>query len=87
MTQTKRKMLRPDQIDNLGMALIELAKELWVVKDRQMITESLLRDKGLLGALDSYQPPKELSASLRVERERMLSAIMALLLENGQTPR
>ncbi len=87
MTPTKRKMLRPEHIDNLGMALIELAKELWVVKDRQIITESLLREKGLLGDLDRYQPPEELSATLRVERERMLSGIMSLLLENGQTPR
>jgi hypothetical protein len=86
MTPTKRKMLRPDHIDNLGMALIELAKELWVVKDRQMIAESLLQEKGLFGDLDSYQPPEELSARLKGERERMLTGIMSLLLDNGQTP-
>jgi hypothetical protein len=85
MTEFKRKMLKPDQIDNLAMAMIELAKELWVVKDRQMVTESLLQDKGLLGALDNYQPSEELTARLKVERERMLSGFMALLLDDGKT--
>jgi hypothetical protein len=87
MTEFKRKMLKPDQIDNLAMAMIELAKELWVVKDRQMVTESLLQDKGLVGALDNYQPSEELTARLKVERERMLSGFMALLLDAGKTPR
>jgi len=87
MTEFKRKMLKPDQIDNLAMAMIELAKELWVVKDRQMVTESLLQDKGLVGALDNYQPSEELTARLKVERERMLSGFMALLLDDGKTPK
>jgi hypothetical protein len=85
MTEFKRKMLKPDQIDNLAMAMIELAKELWVVKDRQMVTESLLQDKGLFGALDNYQPSEELTARLKIERERMLSGFMALLLDDGKT--
>jgi len=85
MTEFKRKMLKPDQIDNLAMAMIELAKELWVVKDRQIVTESLLQEKGLFGALDTYQPSEELSARLKVERERMLSGFMALLLDDGKT--
>ena len=52
-----RKALTPDQIDNLGYAVLELAREFWVMKDRQMITEALLQQKGLLAELDSFQPP------------------------------
>ena len=58
MSDLKRSLLTPDQIDNLGFALIALTKELWVVKDRQLITEALLKEKGVLADLDAYQPMK-----------------------------
>jgi len=74
-----RKALTPDQLDNLGLALIEMAKELWVMKDRQMITEALLREKELLADLDAYQPGPELTDQIAAERKRFLGAITAVL--------
>jgi hypothetical protein len=79
MSKATRKALTPDQLDNLGLALIELAKELWVMKDRQLITEALLKEKGLLAELDSYQPGPELTGLLAEERKRFLAAFASVL--------
>jgi len=79
MTTTKRRALTPDQLDNLGLALIEMAKEMWVMKDRQMVTEALLKEKGLLADLDAYQPGPELSDVIAKERKRFLGAFSSAL--------
>jgi hypothetical protein len=79
MSKASRKALTPDQLDNLGFALIEMAKEVWVMKDRQMITEALLREKGLLADLDSYQPGPELADRIAGERKRFLGAFSGAL--------
>jgi hypothetical protein len=78
-----RKALTPDQIDNLGYALIEMAKELWIIKDRQMITEALLRQKGVVVDIDSYQPGPDLTAHIAAERTRFLNAFAAVLFHEG----
>jgi hypothetical protein len=75
MSKASRKALTPDQLDNLGFALIEMAKEMWVMKDRQMVTEALLREKGLLADLDSYQPGADLADKIASERKRFLGAL------------
>jgi hypothetical protein len=79
MNRASRKALTPDQLDNLGFALFELAKEMWVMKDRQMVTEALLTEKGLLAELDSYQPGPELAARIASERKRFLGAFSGAL--------
>lgn len=79
MSRASRKALTPNQLDNLGLALIEMAKEVWVMKDRQMITEALLSEKGLLADLDSYQPGPELAEMISKERKRFLGAFSSAL--------
>jgi hypothetical protein len=79
MRKASRKALTPDQLDNLGLALIEMAREMWVMKDRQMVTEALLKEKGLLGDLDTYQPGPELSELIAKERKRFLGAFSSAL--------
>jgi hypothetical protein len=83
MSAPARKALTPDQIDNLGYALIELAKELWVMKDRQIITEAILRQKGVVIDLDTYQPGPDLTAHIAAERTRFLNAFAAVLFHEG----
>jgi len=73
--------LTPNQLDNLGLAVISLAKELWVVKDRQMVAEALLKEKGLLADLDSFQPDADLAAKLASERQRFMQDLTTALLE------
>jgi hypothetical protein len=74
-------LLTPDQLDNLGLAVISLARELWIVKDRQLVAEALLRQKGLLLELDTFQPDAELAAKLASERSRFMKDLMGALLE------
>ena len=83
MSAPVRKALTPDQIDNLGYALIELAKEIWVMKDRQMISEAILRQKGVVLDLDTYQPGPDLTAHIAAERTRFLNAFAAVLFHEG----
>lgn len=66
--------------DAMGLALLTLAQELWVLKDRQLVTEALLHEKGLLAEVDSYQPNPELSERLAKERQRFIGAITTILL-------
>jgi len=73
--------LTPDQLDNLGLAVISLAKELWIVKDRQLVAETLLKQKGLLAELDTFQPDPDLAAKLAAERQRFMQDLMTALLE------
>jgi len=74
-------LLTPNQLDNLGLAVISLAKELWVVKDRQMVAEALLKEKGLLADLDSFQPDADLAAKLASERQRFMQDLTTALWE------
>jgi hypothetical protein len=78
---SQRSLLTPDQLDNLGLAVISLAKELWIVKDRQLVAEALLKQKGLLADLDSFQPDPDLAATLAAERQRFVQDLMTALLE------
>lgn len=82
MSTTTRTLLIPAQLDNLGLALLEMAKEMWVLKDRQMVTEALLREKNLLPELDSFQPGPELTARLAAERDRFLAALTSILFDD-----
>ncbi len=83
MGEGARKALTPDQLDNLGLALIEMAKEMWVMRDRQMVMEAMLREKGLLADVDTYQPGPELTARIAAERDRFLRDFTGVLFDNG----
>jgi hypothetical protein len=81
LNSPQQSLLTPEQLDNLGLAVISLAKELWVVKDRQLIAEAILKQNGLLGDLDTFQPDTDLAAKLAVERQRFMEDLIAALLE------
>jgi hypothetical protein len=61
--------------------LLELASEVWVLRDRFAVLESVLDQRGTLtaGDLDSHQPGDDLSQFL--ERER--AAFVRRLLDAG----
>ncbi len=69
--------LRPGQVDNLGEALLALARELWVVTDRLAIVEAMLEEKGVVvaEAIDAYQPDAALEAKLKIKRDRLVKAV------------
>jgi hypothetical protein len=73
----RRKALKPEDIDNVGQALMTLAKELWVLKDRQMITEAVLAKRGIDISEDisTFQPDAALEAKLKAEREALVKKL------------
>jgi hypothetical protein len=73
--------LRPNDMDKLGEALITLAQELWVIKDRQRILETALADAGILAAdaIDRFQPDAALAGQLEEERRRFIDALIESL--------
>jgi len=81
LNTSQQSLLTPDQLDSLGLAVISLAKELWIVKDRQLVAEALLNQKGLLADLDTFQPDPDLTAKLAAERQRFMQDLMTALLE------
>ncbi|MDX2224496.1 MAG: hypothetical protein SFV21_17220 [Rhodospirillaceae bacterium] len=74
----RRKALRPEDIDKLGAAIITLTKELWVVKDRQAVTEEILKRRGIDIAedIDRFVPDGELEAKLSAGRQALVKRIV-----------
>ncbi|MDP6437045.1 MAG: hypothetical protein QF790_09720 [Gammaproteobacteria bacterium] len=73
--------LRADDLDSLGKALITLAKELWVTKDRQKILEAALAEAGVMApdAVDRYQPDEDLNSRLESERAEFIEQVLGAL--------
>lgn len=76
-TTPARQILKPDQIDGVANAVLALARELWVMRDRQIVTEAVLAARGIdiAAAVDSYEPDAVLQARLDGERDRLIRAV------------
>ncbi|GAB5486901.1 MAG: hypothetical protein Pars2KO_04710 [Parasphingorhabdus sp.] len=75
----KGDLLRPEQIDNLGRALLSLTREICVLTDRQMVMEQVLADQGIdvREAVDSYQPDEALQTRLDAATQAIISSIVS----------
>ena len=75
------EVLRAEDLDRLGQAVLTLTKELWVLRERQRILEAALADAGVLAAdlLDTYQPSAELKDALREERRQLIDTVLDTL--------
>ena len=73
--------LQPEDIDRLGKALITLAKELWVVKDRQRVLEAALAENGIVTSelLDGWEPDEALQATLGKDRAAFIESLLKAL--------
>jgi hypothetical protein len=62
------------QVDAMFQMLLHTLRELWVVKDRQLILERVLDEAGInvSEAVQNYQPDADLVAKLDKERREML---------------
>lgn len=77
----KADLLRPEQIDNLGRALISLTREVCVLTDRQMVLERVLAEKGVdvADAVDNYQPDEAMQKRLDAATQAIISSIIGEL--------
>jgi hypothetical protein len=70
----------PEDLDGMMRMLLELASEVWVMRDRFAVLETVLAERGTLSAgdLDTYQPGADLTQFLDQERaaftRRLLNA-------------
>jgi len=73
----RRKALNSDDVDKLGQALLTLASELWAVKDRQFVTEAILKARGIdiSEDIDTFTPDPELEAKLMHERQTLIKKL------------
>jgi hypothetical protein len=78
-------VLKTEDVDRLGHALLTLTKELWVLRDRQRILEAALEEAGVLpaGVVDAYEPGETLKAALRAERRQLIDAVLDTLSTEG----
>ena len=75
------RVLDSADIDRLGQTVITLAKELWIMKDRQRVLEALLADAGILdgAAVDTHQPDAGLQKQLEAERKKFIDDVIDVL--------
>ncbi len=61
-----RKMMLETDVDNLAQAVVTLTQEVWILSDRQLVTEAVLAKHGLDIAeeVDTFQPDEALQAKL-----------------------
>jgi hypothetical protein len=70
--------LIPEDVDKLGQAILSLTQELWAVKDRQMIVEQVLKEKGIdiRETVNKYIPSDEIEEELKISRQNLIKKIM-----------
>jgi hypothetical protein len=63
--------------DPIYQVVFNLARELWVVKDRQLVLEEVLKEAGIDAAalVDQYQPGDDLTQRLNAERQQLLDRV------------
>jgi hypothetical protein len=73
-----RQILQPAQIDQVAQALLALAREVWVLRDRSRVLEAVLATHGLdvHAEIERFQPDAALQAELDAERDRFLAAVV-----------
>ncbi len=74
--------LRADPVARLALTL---AKELWMLRDRQLVLERVLSQQGtsVRDLVERYQPDAEFDATLAAERSRFVGEVIAALTPPG----
>ena len=75
------RVLKAEDVDRVGQALLTLTREVWVLRDRQRILEAALEKAGVItaAAIDTYEPSDDLKTALRDERHHLIDSILNTL--------
>lgn len=75
---TTRPLSAKTEADPLYQMLVNLTRELWVVKDRLLILEEVLESAGITVSelIDQHQPDEALSENLDRERALLLKRVL-----------
>ena len=84
-TTPPRRILKPEQIDDVAKGLLALARELWVTRDRQIAVEAVLAARGIdiAAEVDAFEPDSELQKRLDAERNHLIGAVVTALNGGG----
>lgn len=74
-------------IDNLLEAFMELAAEVWTIRDRQAVLEAVLAAKGIDAAalIEAHRPPLAEIAARKALREAFVARLLAGFLRRPDT--
>ena len=76
----ERTILPPDRLDDVGEAVIALARELWVLTDRQMVLEAVLGEQGIdTNRIETYQPDEATAEKMRQRRQQIIDNLLHAL--------
>ncbi|MCC5868606.1 MAG: hypothetical protein JJU27_08835 [Gammaproteobacteria bacterium] len=80
MNRKHKPYLQPGDIDQLARQHVELMAEVWILRDRVRLLESVLQGAGLLkpDQLDTMVPDAELKAALQAERDAFVARIVGI---------
>lgn len=75
------KALLPEQIDNLGRAIISLTREICVLTDRLAVTEAVLAARGIniTEAVETHQPDALLQGRIDAQIGRIIGDMLGSL--------
>lgn len=73
--------------DNLLEAFMELAAEVWTIRDRQAVLETILAQKGIDAAalIEAHRPPAAEIAARKAMREAFVARLLAGFLRRPDT--
>ena len=73
--------LQPDDIDKVALSVLNLAQELWTLKERHLLLEHILETQGLTvsSLIDTYDPEGALAETLDKERQRFVKRVVQSL--------
>ncbi len=79
----ERTILPDTSNDRLGLALIAMMREVWIIKDRMMVLETILEQQGLevTSAIEAFEPDAALEERLQTEGSALIHAFTAILSE------
>lgn len=65
--------------DPAAQLALTLAKELWLLRDRQIVLEAMLAEKGITSGelIDAWQPTAAVKERLARERKRFLDEVQS----------
>jgi hypothetical protein len=76
-----RRILTVDQLDSLGEAILALTSEVWILTDRLMVLEEVLKSTGIdvAAAVETFVPPPEFEKRLDSRRDQLIAAVLSAL--------
>ncbi|MFI0350817.1 hypothetical protein [Actinomadura sp. 9N407] len=80
---------RPEHLDGLFSALMEVASEVWVLRDRFAVLEELLDERGSITRedIDAYEPGPDLAERLAAGRRAFLDRLLSAMAQTGEPTR